>query len=568
VLQSLARSAVVEPETAFALHLPHGLTGEARAGADGSVDWWVANETRAPISVDRVALVGTFRTRGAVRVFSHGYQSWTASGMVVLGVDPDPSRTADSLALVRGMHHADAAVADAGELRSELVTAIADDYGAYALGFDGGSRHDGTFRIRARDDRRVEVSAEAYLGGAMLAPGARRALHALRVEAGDPLPLLERWADWAGASCGARTDAPYQVGWCSWYQYFHGVTELAVRDNLARAGEWPFDVFQLDDGYQRHIGDWLARADTFPTPLDELAAIIASAGYVPGIWIAPFLVAPGSDVAHDHPDWVAAYKPGRELVGMVNPGWSGAVWTLDTTHPAVLEHLEVLARTLVEMGWQYLKLDFTYAPALAGTNWHDPSQSPAERVRAGYDAIRRGAGDDAFILGCGAPLGPCIGVVDAMRIGADVARRWHLADVAWRPPGYEDNEPATVNAWRNTLTRAFHHRRLWLNDPDCLMLRTDGTDLSEAQVHTWAHAVAASGGLALVSDDLGRLGPPARALLAEVVDIGRHVDDAARAGRTPRCVDLLDAWTPTTLAGPGVRLVADPARGTSQMTLS
>jgi alpha-galactosidase len=558
----------VEQATGFVLQVPQGLTGDVSAAADGVLRWWIANDTSAPVAVDRVALVSTFRSRGAVRVFRHGYQSWSASCVGVLGVDADPSRITGSLELVRGMHHADASVALPGEVRSELVTVLADDDSAYVLGFDGGARHDGTFRIRARDDGAVEVRAEAFLGGAVLMPGARRELHALRVEVGDPLGLLERWADWAGASSRARTDAPYQIGWCSWYQYFHGVTERDLRDNVARASEWPFDVFQLDDGYQLEIGDWLTRADTFWTSLDELAATIARAACTPGIWLAPFLVAPRSDLARNHPDWVAEYKPGHELVGMVNAGWGGAVWTLDTTDPAVLEHLEGLARTLVAMGWRYFKLDFTYAPALAGTNWHDPTLTPAERVRAGYDAIRRGAGDDVFVLGCGAPLGPCIGVVDAMRIGADVAPRWQLADVARRPPGYEDTEPATVNAWRNTLTRSFQHRRLWLNDPDCVMLRTDGTDLTEAQVRTWAHAVAVSGGLALVSDDLARLGRPARALLDEVVDIGRRVDDAARAGTTPRCPDLLDAWTPTMLASTGIRLVGDPSRGTSQMTLS
>ena len=62
-------------------------------------------------------------------------------------------------------------------------------------------------------------------------------------------------------------------------------------------------------------------------------------------------------------------------------------------------------------------------------------------MRAGYDAIRRGAGDDAFILGCGAPLGTCIGVVDGMRIGPDVAPSWDVPEAAWRPAGYEDCEP-------------------------------------------------------------------------------------------------------------------------------
>ena len=79
--------------------------------------------------------------------------------------------------------------------------------------------------------------------------------------------LLETWAARVGAAGSARTSAPYQVGWCSWYHYFHGVTEQHLRSNLARAADWPFDVFQLDDGYQAAIGDWLDTNDKFPSDL-------------------------------------------------------------------------------------------------------------------------------------------------------------------------------------------------------------------------------------------------------------------------------------------------------------
>jgi alpha-galactosidase len=66
------------------------------------------------------------------------------------------------------------------------------------------------------------------------------------------------------------------VGWCSWYQYFHDVTEADLLGNLARSAGWPFDVFQLDDGFQRAIGDWLETNEKFPSTLDRLAGEIAA----------------------------------------------------------------------------------------------------------------------------------------------------------------------------------------------------------------------------------------------------------------------------------------------------
>jgi alpha-galactosidase len=72
------------------------------------------------------------------------------------------------------------------------------------------------------------------------------------------------------------------------------------------------------------------------------------------------------------------------------------------------------------------------------------------------------------------------------------------------------------------------HRRLWLNDPDCLMLRRSATQLTPEQIERWALAVGASGGMALVSDDLSLLDGESRALLDRVLATGRAADDRAR----------------------------------------
>ena len=195
----------------------HGIAVDVASTDDGTVRWSVANDAPTAVSVNRVTLRWRVRTNGRVRVDRHGYQSWSATGSTVLGTAEDPSRTPGSIGLVRNVHHADAAIAPAGELRSELVTVLADDDGALLFGFEGGAHHDGTFRVRAVGVGLVEVDAEAYLGGAELASHSTRALHPIRVATGDPAVELERWADWAGAAARARTRTPYQVGWCSWY---------------------------------------------------------------------------------------------------------------------------------------------------------------------------------------------------------------------------------------------------------------------------------------------------------------------------------------------------------------
>jgi len=537
-----------------------------------SLRWSLANRSDAPVAVRSVAVVLRVVDAGEpLRLFRHGYQSWSTTGAVTFGVDTDPSLVPDSIELTRGVHHADQRATRPGELRSEWVTVLRGGDGDAALvGFEAGTEHDGTLRLRHGADG-PELWCEAFLGDAVLAPGEHRLLHGVEIEWGGPdqaPELLAGWAARAGAFGGARVGAPYQVGWCSWYHYFHDITEDALRANLARAAAWPFDVFQLDDGFQSAIGDWLTTNDKFPSELDAIAASIAAAGRTPGLWIAPFIVAPDSRVATEHPDWLARYADGSPLFGMVNPEWGGGLdglqYALDTTHPAVLTHLEHVARTLVDAGFPYLKLDFTFAPSFDGV-WADPSRTPAQRVRAGYEAIRRGAGDDTFILGCGVPLSHVVGLVDGNRIGPDVAPSWAIEAGYDFLPGYTDCQPATLHAFRNTLARAHQHRRLWLNDPDCLMLRQAETRLSPAAARTWAETVAVSGGMALVSDDLALLDDDARRLLDEVVAIGREVDAAARTGAPPRCGDILERPIPGDLSAAGWDLTVDPVTAESSL---
>ena len=452
--------------------------------------------------------------RGPVRMFRHGWQSWSPSDHVVLGEASDPGGPG-SIELVREVFLADPSEVTDGTVRSSLVTTLEHADGVLLVGFLGGAEHEGTVRARAVPGG-VELVVEADLGGAVLAPGEERELHPFVVRSGhDADALLRAWADDLGTAAGARATGPRLVGWCSWYHWFTGITEAELRRTLALLGDWPFDVVQLDDGWQRAMGDWLHTNDDFPSPLHRLAADIAATGRAPGIWLAPFIADPATDVAA-RPGWaVADAVTGAPRIGAISSDWPRPMQALDTTHPEVLDHLTSVTANLVDAGWRYLKLDFLFAAALPGRH-HDPSRTPSQRVRLGLDAIRRGAGDDVVLLGCGCPLGPAVGVVDAMRVGPDVAPFWDPlpADVL---PGFEGAPRSLRNAWQGSAARWFQHGRLWRNDPDCVLLRGTETELTSAQRESWAEQVGAWDGSVLVSDDLALLGPTERTLLERVL---------------------------------------------------
>jgi alpha-galactosidase len=147
-------------------------------------------------------------------------------------------------------------------------------------------------------------------------------------------------------------------------------------------------------------------------------------------------------------------------------------------------------------------------------------------------------GPEITLLGCGVPLGPSIGIFDAMRIGADVDPSWepHLfpPQIIFR---LEPNMPSTRNALQNILTRAFTHKRWWLNDPDCLMIRPE-SDLSLAEVQTLATAIAITGGSLLLSDELTNLPDKRTRIAQQLVPL---VDKPARV------LDWFDSPTPRLL---------------------
>ena len=224
--------------------------------------------------------------------------------------------------------------------------------------------------------------------------------------------------------------------------------------------------------------------------------------------------------------------------GLHHSVWSRDGWihVLDTSRDDVLRHLRELFARLVGMGFSYQKLDFLYAVAMRAQA-RDPSVARATRLRRGLEAVRAGAGEEALLLGCGCPLGAAVGVVDAMRIGPDVAPRWDV-DPETVIPGIEPTLPATRNAVRNVMARAWMHRRLWINDPDCLMARSTGTELSRDEVRTLAAVSAATGGLVMFSDDVSELSAADATLVRETVALAREVD-AASGTRSARALDVL-----------------------------
>lgn len=401
-------------------------------------------------------------------VYEHGWQSWSPTRYYRLGQPPLRPPSPERLLMTYRPGRPAAPDVYRGEGLLAVDPGNGDDVQVFAAPAADGEI--ASIEARLRGDE-VVVSAD---GDVQRATGPAT---------GGVYGALAGWATGFAAASGVAALRPAPTMWCSWYRYFDTVTEADVDENLLALDELDLDVdvVQIDDGYQAEIGDWLRPSDRFGS-LRGVVARIRDRGRRAGIWLAPFLASPRSELAVRHPYWLM-----NGVSGGVN--WGQQQRVVDLTHPGAERYLRAVLGEFVAMGVDFFKIDFLYAGALDGPRAQD-SASGVLAYRHGLRMIRDAIGPDSYLLGCGAPMLPSVGLVDAMRIGPDIAR--HLD-----PHQGDAGQPSQRSAAVNASSRAWQHGRFWINDADCLLATPDMQGRED-----WANYVERYSGLRASGDRL------------------------------------------------------------------
>lgn len=442
---------------------------------------------------------------GNVRQYlRNGYMSWDGSYFV----EPDAAREVVA---------ADPAIA-AGYAATALLPRGSN--GAVILGF---LRHD-TYQSRFRFDFAgggLTIDVETLID---------RKPFASEIWA-EPLVLFAAQSpedglrDWTVAIAAASPVAPRLPtrrisGWCSWYNLYASISEPVLLEHLDAAARFrdeqqvPLDVFLVDDGFTPEMGDWL---DFKPQFANGIAPVLDSArqrGFVPGLWIAPFMVGNRSRLYAEHPDWVVRSRAnGKPLAPMTFYGefrWhkrSEEYYVLDITHPDAASYMRQVFRTwATEWGCGYFKADFLHLGSIYGADeavWHQPGLARMEIWMRMIRLIREEIGD-ATLLCCGSPIWAPIGYADAMRIGRDIGVSW-------------SGHYSAQSLLRDQTARNFANGVLWQSDPDCILLRDRFHDLSLDQVESLAMFAGLAGGVVMISDQLDEVPRARRQLLAALL---------------------------------------------------
>ena len=301
---------------------------------------------------------------------------------------------------------------------------------------------------------------------------------------------------WFSAMGIERIPAEPISGYSSWYNRYQNISEDSIYEDLygcakvMRGGE----LFQIDDGWEPAVGDWLEPDEKkFPNGMKAAADAIHNKAYKAGLWLAPFVAQKDSALVKEHPDWLYKHEGKPWCCGS---NWGG-FYSLDIDNPEVVDYVErVFRRVFDEWGFDLVKLDFLYGAAPFGSD----TETRAGRMIRAMKLLRRVCGEHP-ILGCGVPVMPAFGLVEYCRISCDVSLDWD--DKPWMRIIHRERV-STRHAMGNTVFRRQLNGRAYLSDPDVFFLRENNIRLSESRKLKLARINALFGSVFLTSDNIGQ----------------------------------------------------------------
>lgn len=321
-----------------------------------------------------------------------------------------------------------------------------------------------------------------------------------------------------------KTLSTMPSGYESWYNHYNIIDEKIILEDLyalkktdnvmnkAFIKKNKPVVFQIDDGWQYGTGQWEANKDRFPNGLESITKKIESEGYIPGLWIAPFICDYRLPFIQAHKDWLLLDKTGKPLEAGFNPSWggkkgalqpgrSGSYYALDLSIPEVIDHIDEVMETLINRwGFRYIKLDFLFAGLLNGDfkNKGAAFQHYENALQVVTKRKTNKDGKPVYYLGCGQPFESSFLHLPLSRIGTDTLEHWDRTDL--KILDYPARPSAYVNL-KDTLSHAFWNNSIFQNDPDVIFARKENCSLTDDEKLIIAFVNYVFGSQIMYSDD-------------------------------------------------------------------
>jgi len=265
-------------------------------------------------------------------------------------------------------------------------------------------------------------------------------------------------------------------GWSTWDYYLWQVSETDILENITEIHNNTklknrIKYIVIDDGWQHAYGEWEPNYK-FPQGMAATADKIKAAGFIPGIWIGPFMQMLNGQAAANNPEMIIMDKTTHRPV-MIDDGFGSSFCFLDPTHPDSVQFLKETFSKIAGWGYQYIKIDFLFfvyhITAHKNGGLYDPGKTPLDALKSGIETIRQTLGDDIILAGCGGFI-PEIGtgLFDSCRVSFDISSYWsNILAIS-----------------RDLALKSFFANRTWENDYDFLITRGKATS-SEKKINIY-----------------------------------------------------------------------------------
>ncbi len=290
-------------------------------------------------------------------------------------------------------------------------------------------------------------------------------------------------------------------GWSSWYAFGRNINDKKILDQtkIIISKNISVDYIQIDEGYTKW-GEWdKTFINKFPEGLLKLSNDIHKHGKKSGIWMAPFLVDPDSEIVKKHKDWIVA-KKGRFINGI---NWTFLDnlyfkrYLLDIRKKEVKSFIfNSIDFMLNNCKFDLLKLDFLYSVYfISGIT----AKQAGGFIREMFKYIKLKY-PHVYTVACGAPLLPVVGVADSVRIGPDTISPF-LDGIPLLARIFHKYR---LNQVLNNIEKRNHLRKYFNLDPDVFVCRKS-LGLNEEETLNLKGKIKELNGNIFLGDDLTKL---------------------------------------------------------------
>jgi alpha-galactosidase len=306
------------------------------------------------------------------------------------------------------------------------------------------------------------------------------------------------------------------IGWNSWGAYannlsFEKIVDVSnfFKQNLQKSSFTnKGNVYINLDSYWDNLTE---------QQLKDAVTIIKNNGQKAGIYYGPFVywgndmnqLVEGTDGKYTYGDIIL-----RDFNGNPLPTVDGA-YAVDPTHPGTKKRIEYHFKRFLELGFEYIKIDFLSHGSFEGKHYDPNVTTGVQAYNQGMAYINEVLGGKMFISASIAPLFPSQ-YAHARRISCDI-------DGSLRMTEYQLNN-LTYGWWQNKTIYQY-------NDPD-YMTFAKGESFDAAQ--TRANAVAISGTVYMNSDDVNN--PTAQDLMKKLLT-NKQINKVALIGKSFRPIE-------------------------------